>query len=87
MKYNIILLGLLFIFPSFARAQKDSVTIRNISYVSNSETDAYRQERCKLDIYKPGNGNNYPTVVFFYGGALEMGENIFLKNLKAATLL
>lgn len=87
MKYNIILLGLLFIFPSFVRAQKDSVTIRNISYVSNSETDAYRQERCKLDIYKPGNGNNYPTVVFFYGGALEMGEKYISEELKSGNFI
>ena len=34
-----------------AQAQNVYRTDKDISYVSGSETDTYRQERCKLDIY------------------------------------
>ncbi len=83
MKHKIILFSFLLIFPSVLPAQKDSVTIRDISYVSSSETDTYRKERCKLDIYKPGSAGDYPTVVFFYGGALEMGEKYIPEAFKS----
>ena len=36
-----------------AQAQNVYRTDKDISYVSGSETDTYRQERCKLDIYYP----------------------------------
>lgn len=86
MKYKIILLSFLLILPSTLPAQKDSVTIRDISYVSSSETDAYRKERCKLDIYKPGPAGDYPTIVFFTEVHWKWEINIFPKNLKAVTL-
>ena len=38
-----------------AQAQNAYRTNKDISYVSGSETDTYRLERCKLDIYYPEN--------------------------------
>ena len=42
-----------------AQAQNAYRTNKDISYVSGSETDTYRLERCKLDIYYPENKKNY----------------------------
>lgn len=40
----------------------------NVSYISNSEKDAYKLERCKLDIYYPTDKKNFATVIWFHGG-------------------
>ncbi|MGL5561645.1 MAG: alpha/beta hydrolase [Tannerellaceae bacterium] len=45
----------------------------DIPYVAN-ETDAYRKERCKLDVYYPDGQTNVATVVYFHGGGLEAGS-------------
>lgn len=45
----------------------------DIPYVAN-ETDAYRKERCKLDVYYPEGKTNVATVVYFHGGGLEAGN-------------
>ena len=51
---------LLFLFCTcIAQAQNAYRTDKDISYVSGSETDTYRLERCKLDIYYPENKKNY----------------------------
>ncbi len=42
-----------------AQAQNVYRTDKDISYVSGSETDTYRQERCKLDIYYPENKEGF----------------------------
>jgi Esterase/lipase len=56
--------------------------IKDISYISGSETDTYRRERCKLDIYYPEGAKNFPTVVWFHGGGLEGGEKGIPEELK-----
>lgn len=55
---------------------------QNISYVSNTETDAYRIERCKLDVYYPTDRKGFLTVVWFHGGGLEFGEKHVPDELK-----
>ena len=45
----------------------------DIQYAS-SATDAYLQERCKLDIYAPEGAKDRPVVVWFHGGGLIEGE-------------
>ena len=46
---------------------------KNIQYAS-SATDAFLQERCKLDVYAPEGAKDLPVVVWFHGGGLTGGE-------------
>lgn len=57
-----------------AQAQDAYRMEKDISYVPVSEPDAYRKERCKLDVYCPLNKKGYSTVVWFHGGGLEGGD-------------
>lgn len=54
----------------------------NISYVDATDSDEYRKERCKLDIYYPTDKKEYPTVVWFHGGGLEGGSKHIFEELK-----
>ena len=47
-----------------AQAQNVYRTDKDISYVSGSETDTYRQERCKLDIYYPLIPQHFDLTLF-----------------------
>lgn len=55
---------------------------KDISYLLENETDAYRQERCKLDIYYPEGIKDFPTVVWFHGGGLTGGSKHIPKELR-----
>lgn len=55
---------------------------KDISYISSSETDTYRKERCKLDIYYPEGKTDFPTIVWFHGGGLTGGEKGIPNELK-----
>ena len=79
---RILYLILLISFPFNLNAQNSYKTEKNISYIPSSETDVYRKERCKLDIYYPENNQNFSTVVWFHGGGLEGGEKYIPKELK-----
>lgn len=48
--------------------------LSDVSYVSGDETDKYRIERCKLDIYYPEDVDGFATIVWFHGGGLEGGS-------------
>ena len=49
------------------KAQDKYKEIDNVSYVSAEDTSAYRQERCKLDIYFPTNSKQpFKTIVWFH---------------------
>lgn len=66
---------LLLVFSAFVlQAQSKYEMEKELSYIPSSETDAYRKERCKLDIYYPADKKNFPTVVWFHGGGLEGGN-------------
>jgi acetyl esterase/lipase len=54
----------------------------NVSYIADSETDSYRQKRCKLDVYYPRETKGFATVVWFHGGALEGGQKEIPARLK-----
>ena len=43
--------------------------LKDISYAD--ETDAYRKERCKLDVYYPDTDKGFATLVWYHGGGLE----------------
>jgi acetyl esterase/lipase len=60
---------LLLVICSIASAQ----VAKDIQYAS-SATDAYLQERCKLDVYAPEDARDLPVVVWFHGGGLTGGE-------------
>ena len=64
-----------------AQAQTVYRTDKDISYVSGSEMDAYRLERCKLDIYYPENKKGFSTIVWFHGGGMEGGNKFIPKEL------
>lgn len=55
--------------------------IRDIPYTAAGETDAYRLERCKLDIYYPET-EDFATLVWFHGGGLEGGNKELLDGFR-----
>lgn len=73
MKKNYLLL-LFLLLTYVAQAQDAYRTDKDVPYIPSSETDAYRKERCKLDIYYPTNKKDFSTVVWFHGGGLEGGS-------------
>lgn len=73
MNKNFLLL--FFLLCAFSlQAQDTYKTEKDLSYVLSSETDAYRKERCKLDVYYPTDKKDFPTIVWFHGGGLEGGN-------------
>lgn len=54
---------------------------KDLPYIPDSEADAYRKERCKLDVYYPTDRKDFPTVVWFHGGGLESGNKHIPKEL------
>ncbi len=48
--------------------------LKDISYTAVNEQDAYRKERCRLDIYYPEDVKEFKTLVWFHGGGLEGGS-------------
>ena len=50
MKRKVTLLLLLFCMLTL-HAQEVYKAVKDLPYIAKSETDAYRKERCKLDVY------------------------------------
>ena len=61
---------------AFGFAQKEYEFKENIGYYDAAAraSDAYIEERCKLDVYYPKDTSRVATVVWFHGGGLEGGE-------------
>ncbi|MDR2273817.1 MAG: alpha/beta hydrolase [Sphingobacterium sp.] len=57
-------------------------TEENINYCKNTDTDAYKKERCKLDVYIPTDRKDFSTIVWFHGGGLEEGNKFIPLELK-----
>lgn len=73
-KILLFLFCVLFYTQGFAQATTYEIK-KNISYYPASEkADAYREERCKLDVYYPKNKTNSSTIVWFHGGGLTGGN-------------
>lgn len=67
-----LLWGAMIISPSFTIAQEaEYKTYKDISYTNPDETDTYKLERLKLDIYCPVKSEGVPTIIWFHGGALK----------------
>ncbi|TWT79720.1 Carboxylesterase NlhH [Planctomycetes bacterium CA13] len=47
--------------------------VRDLPYRLANEPNDYAKSRCKLDLYLPASGTEFPCVVWFHGGGLESG--------------
>ena len=65
-------------------AQDKYTTKKDVPYTDSGETDSYRKERCKLDIYYPQDKKGFKTIVWFHGGGLEAGSKSIPEGLKNA---
>lgn len=78
-----ILLGIVLLAAALsAHAQKGYNVKNDIPYVENTDSSAYRRERCKLDVYYPTDKKGCKTIVWFHGGGLEGGSKELLPGLK-----
>ena len=78
---NRIILPLLLLCTAATQAQTTYKSDTDIAYTTASETDPYRLERCKLDVYYPENATGFSTIVWFHGGGLEGGVKRIPKEL------
>lgn len=62
-----------FVLAQFTLSAQDYKLLKDISYVEKSDSDLYKQERCKLDLYLPENKSDFATIIWFHGGGLEEG--------------
>ncbi|MEG1585944.1 MAG: alpha/beta hydrolase [Bacteroidales bacterium] len=85
MKNLIVILLAFFGCSLFARDKESSYQQSNdIPYGISvaDQSDAYRSERCVLDIYYPTDKKGFKTVLFFHGGGLEGGNKFIPEELK-----
>ena len=71
---------LLFCFVRLGICAQTYKQVNDISYTK--KTDAYAQERLKLDIYYPEGTKDNPVVVWFHGGGLEAANKEIPRKLK-----
>lgn len=71
---KIVLLLFLSAFVLTGSAQEAYKLLTDIPYTEKGEANAYRRERCKLDVYYPQGKPNFKTLVWFHGGGLEGGS-------------
>lgn len=55
--------------------------ITDVPYTDAGETDSYRMERCRLDIYYPEK-EGFATLIWFHGGGLEGGNKELLEGFR-----
>jgi acetyl esterase/lipase len=80
-KIILFLFGVLLYTHGFAQ-ETTYETKKDISYYPTStKGDAYREERCKLDVYYPKNKTNSSTIVWFHGGSLTGGNKEIPREL------
>ena len=55
----------------------------DVSYKSGDALTDYEKSRCKLDIYLPASGDQFPALVWFHGGGLTGGtkDDHFTKQI------
>ena len=73
-------------FLPFASAAEESNSsdvhvLSDIAYKSNASLTDYEKTRCKLDLYLPGSGQNFPVLIWFHGGALTGGSKESVKPI------
>ncbi len=74
MRNSIIVIFCVLAFGLSAAAQDGKyVSVNDVPYVGESETDEYRLEACLADLYYPEDVEGFPTVIWFHGGGLTGG--------------
>lgn len=48
--------------------------LSDVSYKTGDSLTEYEHERCKLDVYLPSRGKDWPVLVWFHGGGLKNGD-------------
>ena len=86
MRQKIITVLALMLVPMVSQAQRQQYQqVNDIPYIASS--DAYAQERCKLDVYYPVDQKEAPVVVWFHGGGIEGGSKHIDEQLKNSGLV
>ena len=80
-----ILLLLVYCFVVIGLRAQTYQQVNDISYTKKS--DAYAQERLKLDVYYPEGMTDCPVVVWFHGGGLEGGNKEIPQQLNERACL
>jgi acetyl esterase/lipase len=57
------------------------LVFNNIDYKSGDSLSDYEKTRCKLDLYLPASGDNFPVLVWFHGGGLTGGAKDGVKTI------
>lgn len=70
------LLLLFFIGTSLIRAEDPAANrvLSDVPYKTGDSLTEYERERCKLDVYLPSTGKDWPVLVWFHGGGLKNGD-------------
>lgn len=79
MKRKVTLLLLLFCMLTL-HAQEVYKTVKDLPYIAKSETDTYRKERCKLDVYYPVDKKIFPLSYGFMAVVWKAVENTSPRN-------
>lgn len=75
MKKPSAFLFLFCLFPSVIASASTIRAVKSVPYLSPGEVeDAYRKERCVLDIHVPSGAKSLPVVIWFHGGGLTEGD-------------
>ena len=86
MRLKITTILALMLLPMISQAQRQQYQqVNDIPYTASS--DAYAQERCKLDVYYPVGQKDVPVVVWFHGGGIEAGNKHIDPQLKNSGLV
>jgi len=85
---NMINKSFILIFALLFSATVSTAQYQQVNDILYTEsTDAYAQERCKLDVYYPTNQQEAPVVVWFHGGGIESGNKHIDRELKNCGLV
>jgi acetyl esterase/lipase len=57
------------------------LVFKDLEYKSGDSLSDYEKTRCKLDLYLPVSGDNFPVLVWFYGGGLTGGAKGGVKSI------
>jgi len=57
------------------------LVFHDLDYKSGDSLTDYEKTRCKLDLYLPASGDNFPVLVWFYGGGLTGGAKGGVKSI------
>lgn len=68
--------------PAEDRPATANDTEVGILYRSEEQLNDYARQKCRLDLYRPANVKDFPTVVWFHGGGLKGGERAIPAQLK-----